>query len=335
MATWVVRAGKKGEQEQTALDNNLVTIHWNELPDLNGIKNKDELETLYRSANPDETRAQAISAGVSQVWAFLSEMAKGDLAVIPLKSRTALAIGEVTGPYAYRTDLGDNEVRHTRPVKWLTTDLLKTTLKPDLLDMLGWRKTVYKLKGDSTDSRIRAILAGKSESLAIAADTEVAEVADPEEAATNELLNFIQLNFPSHKFADLVAAVLKAEGYETKVSSPGPDGGVDILAGSAPMGFGEPRLVVQVKARQQPADVTDLRGLQGVLNTFGAKQGLFVSRGGFNRDVRKEARQSFFQIRLWDSGDLLNAIFKNYRKFPEDLRAELPLKRIWVLASNE
>src|SRR5947207_12108607 len=38
MAIWVIREGKRGEQEQAALDNNLVTIHWNELPDLSGIK---------------------------------------------------------------------------------------------------------------------------------------------------------------------------------------------------------------------------------------------------------------------------------------------------------
>jgi restriction system protein len=31
MTLWVVRAGRHGEQEQTAIDYNLVTIGWNEL----------------------------------------------------------------------------------------------------------------------------------------------------------------------------------------------------------------------------------------------------------------------------------------------------------------
>jgi restriction system protein len=37
-ALWVVRAGKEGEQERAALENNLVTIGWNEFPDLSLIK---------------------------------------------------------------------------------------------------------------------------------------------------------------------------------------------------------------------------------------------------------------------------------------------------------
>ena len=132
-AVWVVRAGKRGEEEQIALDNNLVTIHWNELSDLSRVTNKDELEKQYQQANPDENRAAAIGAGVGQVWAFLSKMKPGDLVIIPLRTRpSALAIGEVTGPYAYRSDLGP-EVRHTLPVKWLSTNLPRASLRDDLL----------------------------------------------------------------------------------------------------------------------------------------------------------------------------------------------------------
>src|SRR5262249_26428771 len=153
--------------------------------------------------------------------------------------------------------------------------------------------------------------------------------------ARDELLTFIQRKFSRHQLADLVNAVLQADGYITRVSPPGPDGGVDILAGSGPMGFGEPRLCVQVKSSPSPADVTVLRALLGILKNFGANQGLLVSWGGFTSAVHQEARQSFFSLRLWDAGDLLEAIFKNYDRFPQELRTELPLKRIWALVSEE
>lgn len=52
MAVWLVRAGRWGEQEQTALDEGLVTIGWNELPDLSGIKSRAALNALYREKNP-------------------------------------------------------------------------------------------------------------------------------------------------------------------------------------------------------------------------------------------------------------------------------------------
>lgn len=39
----------------------------------------------------------------------------------------------------------------------------------------------------------------------------------------------------------LVEAVLEAEGDVTELSPPGADGGVDILAGSGPLGFSRSR----------------------------------------------------------------------------------------------
>ncbi len=38
---------------------------------------------------------------------------------------------------------------------------------------------------------------------------------------------------------------------------------------------------------------------------------------------------------MWDSGDLLGMILKNHDKFPDELKAELPLKRIWALVLEE
>jgi restriction system protein len=51
--------------------------------------------------------------------------------------------------------------------------------------------------------------------------------------------------------------------------------------------------------------------------------------------VIQEARQNFFTIRLWDSGDLLAMILKNHDKFPDNLKARLPLKRVWALVLGD
>ena len=65
-----------------------------------------------------------------------------------------------------------------------------------------------------------------------------------------------------------------------------------------------------------------------------AEQGLLVSWGGFNNQCIKEARDAFFSIRLWDQGDLLGAVFQYYERFDDELRAELPLKKIWALVTE-
>src|SRR5258708_1560728 len=108
MAVWIVRAGYYGDEEPTALDKNLVTVHWNELDDLSAVASKDELANLYREANPDETNARKIAAGVRQVWAFRSQIEVRDLVIIPLVRMDGLAaaVGVVIGSYAYRKDLG-------------------------------------------------------------------------------------------------------------------------------------------------------------------------------------------------------------------------------------
>ncbi len=333
MAVWLVRAGRRGQQEQAALDHNLVTIAWNEMPDLSGTTTKEALADLYRETYPDATLRQ-VAMNVGQVWTFRERMQTGDLAVLPLHIQSAIAIGKITGPYQYRTDLG-NDVHHTRSVEWIRTDIPRTAFDQDVLYSLGAIMTVCQIRRNNAEERIRAFLEGKpSPKLPVGIgedDGDGEEALDIEQAARDQLLEYIQRKYAGHKLADLVDAVLQAEGYLTRVSPPGPDGGVDILAGSGPLGFGEPRMCVQVKSSASPVDVTVLRGLQGILQNFRAEQGLMVCWGGYKSSVLKEARQSFFQIRLWDSGDLLLAIFKNYDKFSDQLQAELPLKRIWAL----
>ena len=43
----------------------------------------------------------------------------------------------------------------------------------------------------------------------------------------------------------------------------------------------------------------------------------------------------FFRVRLSDQDDLIEQLLGNYEKLDADLRAELPLKRIWTVASGE
>ena len=43
----------------------------------------------------------------------------------------------------------------------------------------------------------------------------------------------------------------------------------------------------------------------------------------------------FFRVRLWDQDALINQLLEQYDKLPDDLRAELPLKRVWTVAAPE
>lgn len=58
-----------------------------------------------------------------------------------------------------------------------------------------------------------------------------------EQEATNQLRDYISRRFKDHLLADLISGVLEAQGFETKVSPPGPDGAVDITASSGSLDF--------------------------------------------------------------------------------------------------
>lgn len=335
MSVWVVRAGKRGELEQAALEGDMAVVGWRRVPDLTTVENRQALEELCRTIYPESPPAR-LKNHAAQLWTFRQRLQIDDLAILPLTSRSAVAIGRVAGPYTYRTDLGDT-IRHTRPVEWLRTDIPRTAFDQDLLYSFGAMLTVYRIQRNDAEARIRAMLKGGTAAQPSREDDDSpdAEHPDLELAARDQLLGFIGEHFKGHAMAHLVDAILQAEGYLTRVSPPGPDGGVDILAGSGPMGFDPPRLCVQVKSGQTPVGVKVFRELRGVVQQFNADQGLLVSWGGFNSKVIAEAASSFFTVRLWDSGDLLAEILKNYVAFPDDLQAALPLKTIWVLVSEE
>jgi restriction system protein len=347
MAVWVVRAERHGEMEDLALEQGIVVIGWSELPDLAAIKSREELYDVCRKVYP-EAKPANITSSVGQCWAFRERIQVGELVVLPLKRRAAVAVGRVTGPYHYRPDLPPRAY-HTRPVEWVRKDLPRSAFDADqdILLSLGGQLTVFQIQREHAEERVLAAVAGKPPtSISYRAEApkvgmvrepqpELQPLLDLEEYARDQIRTHVAHNFRSHNLAHLVDAVLNAQGYQTHVSPPGPDGGVDIIAGLGPLGFDPPRLCVQVKSSDQPLDVRTLRELSGVMKNFGAQHGLFVSWGGFKQTVLAEASKQFFEIRLWDAGDLINAVLEHYERLPADLRGELPLKRIWTLVPEE
>jgi restriction system protein len=70
MALWVVRAEKYGEREGQALEKNIAAIGWDELPDLSGIKTREELYALLEKIYPDVKRKTLLN-WQSQIWPFI------------------------------------------------------------------------------------------------------------------------------------------------------------------------------------------------------------------------------------------------------------------------
>ena len=312
---YLVRAGRNGEDEDYALTHNLAIIGFQNVPSLEGTKGYDEVANLVSEALPDR-KPRAVGNFARQLGAFALAMQEGDIVVLPRELTSQIAIGRVTGPYRYQHV--NTESRHTRPVEWLQPDLPRTTFEQDLLYSFGAFMTVCNISRHAAARRVVAVLEGKpdpgpsvplkSRTVSPSPTDESESIPDLSQVAHDQIVAQIQSRFAGHALARLVDAVLRADGWVTKISPPGPDGGVDILAGSGSLGLDVPRLCVQVKSQNTPVDATVYRTLKGTMLTFKAEQGLLVCWGGFNKKVLQESQQSHFMVRLWDSNDLVGAI---------------------------
>jgi len=332
---WLVRAGIHGQDEEKALSQGLALIGYEDIGNLDSFHSPEEIAAEYQRQFPSNPikRNQNFSR---QLWAFKEGMRKDDIVVLPLKThRGQVALGRVIGPYKY-LEVGADK-RHTREVKWIRPDVPRSTFKQDLLYSLGAFMTVCRITRNDAEKRILAVLNGHPEpgEKEKGEPEPPANIEDIGQAAHDEIVDYVRRKFQAHDMARLVEEILKAEGFITYRSAPGPDGGADILAGKGPFGLEQPTLCVQVKATTDPADVNIFRSLQGTMNTFGASEGLLVCWGGYKQAVRKEARQHIFKIRLWDQSDLVEAIYKTYDRLNAEIQAELPLKRVWALVHEE
>lgn len=339
---WSVKGGRHGEYEQLMLDKNLVLYDWPEFPDLRQFQTREDIEAIYLNKYPNAS-PQRRGNHVGQLWAFSHKMQAGDLVVVRMKTKGAIAIAEIKGPYEYRTDLA---VNHAHPAVWLQTDLPPDRFGQDLRFSFGSLKTISRVSRNDAEARVHAIAQGQADpGLGVGAkggpvpkgepEAEDEAAIDLEEVARDRIRTFLSRNFTGHALARLVDGILKAQGYETLVSPPGPDGGVDILAGASPMGFGPLRLVVQVKSGNVMVDSGVLRELQGTMHNFTAPHGLLVSWAGFKESARKEAKQSYFSVRLWDQDDLITELLEHYNQLEDALRVDLPLKQVWMLATQD
>ena len=205
MSLWLVRAGKYGQDEDFSINEKRSIIGWEDLPDLSGIQTRDELKALHQQHYPDMGKRTIINSA-GQLWAFARRMEHGDLVVLPLKTRSTIALGKVGGDYEYFKG------RHTRPVKWLNTDIPRDTFGQDLLYSFGAFMTVCQIKRNDAETRIRAVLDGKPDPLVVtaplggddASPDDMEALPDLNEYAADQIRAFIGRKFKGHELSRLV-----------------------------------------------------------------------------------------------------------------------------------
>lgn len=354
---WVVRVGKHGERDAWCLANGCVGGGWEDLPDLSGCRSRADIEEVVRRVI-GPVKPDAVANYTGQLWALRGRIAVGDTIVLPLKTTSQIAIGTCTRGYYY--DPAESlDKRHLHGVRWERTDIPRTAVRQDLLYTLGSALTVFQAVKNDAAQRIAALAAtgvdpGRGHAVAggggatvrpvpgSGAGTAVEDVTDePEESpdievvARDRIVAHIAETFAGHRLAELVAAILRVKGFVCETGGPGADGGIDVVAGRGVLGLDAPRLIVQVKSGDSPVGDPVVRDLQGLVSGHQADQGLLVAWGGLTGAARANIAHKRFSIRVWDATAVVDAVLEAYADLPEGIRADLPLKPVWVLTEGE
>lgn len=335
MTAWVVRGGRRGEYEELFMAESLVAIDYGVVTSVAEFRNRDLLREQLTSRS-----------AADQLWRFAHEIHTGDIVVLPRKSPRVVAMGRVSGDYQYLPSL---EAPHIRPVNWTAPEIPHADFDSDFLNSFGGQGTVYRIRAQDAESRLAEIinrhLAGapieyaddpspKPAGTSSTVDDE-SFTFDLEEQINRRIIDRIRQRFFGTRLEYLVGSILRASGYHAIETRQGPDGGIDVVAGQGDMGFGHPRLCVQVKSGRSAVDLADYNRLQGNIGSYGAEHGLLVSLSDFTRAVRNENERSFFQIRLWGPNELVERLLDTYDRLPEDIRSEIPIRSRGILIETD
>ncbi|MBN2109365.1 MAG: restriction endonuclease [Deltaproteobacteria bacterium] len=342
MAVWLVRAGMHGEYEQKFLQEKRIYVTWPKLSvNLDVLPDRDGLYQVMSRTYPGSSHAKLMS-NVNQVWPFAHDMKKGDLVLMPLQSKPAITIGEVAGPYRFEHAAQD-PFYHWRSVSWIAEAVPRSYFGRDLLVAFASSRTICRVHRNNAEERLAAMKAAdwKPEALSAAvcpidsASDETSESINLEALARDQIARLIAARFPGRGLARLVDAVLKARGYTTCLCADDAHGDAYILAGAGPLGFAAPRLCVAVRTDDAPVDRPAVDRLLEAAAKFGAQEELLISWPGFSSPLEKELKAIFFQLRLWSQKELLDELLAVYEGLDAEVKAELPLKRIWTAVAHE
>lgn len=341
MGIWLFRAGKRGEFEEKFLTDSRIYLTWNRLNiDLNQYKNREKLLQKLQEIYPSE-KMNTLKNWASQIYPIAHRVEIGDWVVLPSKRTNTIHIGKVTGEYQYAEENG-SPYYHYRTVEWFAKDIPRNRFDQDILYSFGAFMTVCRITRNDAERRIREmsendwqVQTRSVSSFGDADDTDSDSQTNLEEAIYDSIAKYIIRKFQGYKMEDLIEEILIAKGFTVYHSKPGADGGKDLLAAGGEMGFGSPKICVQVKSQDTPIDRPTLDQLGGVMNNVNAEYGLLVSWSGFKDSVAREEAKQFFRIRLWDSNDVIRELFENYEKLSPAIKTEIPLKQIWMLSEEE
>lgn len=327
---WIVRAGKGAAFADEFAEQGLVAIGWREVGPVTDGVNDSELERQFKEAYP-EWRRRKQQVALAQVRRFVRGIQVGDPVATYNPEQRLYFIGTVDSDAQWR----EHELPRYRRVKWVQK-VARDQLTVRTRNGLGSIATLFRASPEaSNELRAKAVsidqtvpapsLPGKARK----GDGNSGAIVREEIVEKGE--QFIEDRIAKldwDELQELMAGILRAMGYLTRVAPAGPDRGVDIFASPDGLGLQEPRIFVEVKHRTgTPISAQEVRAFLG-----GRQQGdkcLYVSTGGFTKDAKYEAERSTVPITLLALPEIQKLLVSHYEGVDATVKALVPLQKLY------
>jgi restriction system protein len=316
----------------------LIAVGWPDAGDLGDLPDdRDAFKQRLRASFPGKSEAWVANAA-GQLLRFRHVMQVGELVVYSRKADRTINIGRIEGEYAYEP--GEwGRYPNRRRVEWLETEIPRDRFSSGCLYEIGAALSVFTIKehkqeilaalGEGAGGGSGPVAAPEAE-----APPELEPVSEDEpdverisELTGDFILREFNTTMKGHDFAQFCGWLFEALGYSARVSPPGADQGVDIVATKDPLGVDRPLLKIQCKSGSGSIGSSEVQALNGTLAD--AELGVFIAVGGYTTPAR-QAAAGMPKMRLIGPEELLDLILTHYPQLPDEAKQAIPLRRVWM-----
>lgn len=332
---WMVRAGSGSFLIDEFLQQGIVAIGWRDLGRIDQNTSYQELKSTLVALYPDWSISK-IGQSAGQIWRFFSEFKKGDKVVTYDSNARTYCMGVIQSEYHFNPEF---QYPHYRKVSWEEFPVGRDYLKVESKNTLGSILTIFELSREIWTELEELQHPSMLSELAV---REMEEEMERQEAQELEQLKkdavFRSLEFIKDIISGLdweevervIAGLMRAMGYKTRMTKRGSDLGSDIIASPDGLAMVEPIIKIEVKHRIKSKDkisAPDLRNFIGGLRA--PTKGIYVSTTGFSNEARYEAERATFPITLIDFDSLVELLIEYYETLDVETKSLVPLQKIY------
>lgn len=239
---WMVRAGRNAVLAQEFEEKGYVGVGWTRLGDLSSLSAKKDLEEAHKKAYSNEKIGkERLDRGMLSRFRFAMKV--GDSVITYNSELRKYLVGEITSDYRYKSD-SPGGYNHIRDVEWKGS-VSRDDLSVETRNTVGAIMTLFLL-GDSAREEFNNLLSGKKaetkKQLEESAEDDFGELRRETIEKSFEFIKDRIQKLNWEQMQELVAGILRAMGYKTRITSPGPDRCTDVIASPDGLGLEQPRI---------------------------------------------------------------------------------------------